>query len=59
MDNFWKSLQDLSVNPENGAARSVVAQRGIAVADSFNYMYNSIKQIQDNTGRKLLLHSRM
>src|SRR5690606_8204374 len=36
MDKFWQSLQDLSVNPENTGARSVVVQRGQAVADTFN-----------------------
>lgn len=55
LDGFWNSLQDLSVNPENGGARSVVVQRGIAVADSFNYMYKSIKQIQDNTGAEIAI----
>ena len=53
MDGFWKSLQDLSVNPENGATRSVVVERAIAVADSFNYMFNSIKQIQENTSNEI------
>ena len=53
LNEFWGSLQDLSTNPESGAARSVVVQRGIAVADSFNYMYNSIKQIQDNAGNEI------
>ncbi|WP_419961329.1 flagellar hook-associated protein FlgK [Psychrobacillus sp. BM2] len=53
MDEFWKSLQDLSVNPENGGARSVVVQRGIAVADSFNYLSKSITQIQENAGKEI------
>jgi len=53
MDEFWKSLQDLSVNPENGGARSVVVQRGIAVADSFNYMHKSITQLQENAGAEV------
>lgn len=53
MDNFWGSLQDLSVNPENGAARSVVVQRAIAVADSFEYMHTSIKQLQENTSQEI------
>ncbi|WP_144509572.1 flagellar hook-associated protein FlgK [Bacillus sp. FJAT-22090] len=53
MDEFWKSLQDLSVNPENGGARSVVVQRGIAVADSFNYLSKSISQIQENAGKEI------
>ena len=53
LNEFWNSLQDLNVSPENGGARAVVVQRAIAVADSFNYMYNSIKQIQDNTGAEI------
>ncbi|MEK5214785.1 flagellar hook-associated protein FlgK [Psychrobacillus sp. FSL H8-0487] len=53
MDEFWKSLQDLSVNPENGGARSVVVQRGVAVADSFNYFSKSISQIQENAGKEI------
>ncbi|HWL24558.1 MAG TPA: flagellar hook-associated protein FlgK [Ureibacillus sp.] len=53
MDEFWNSLQDLNVNPEDGGARAVVVQRGIAVADSFNYMYNSIKQLRDNAGEEI------
>ncbi|MFY3791556.1 flagellar hook-associated protein FlgK [Ureibacillus sp. MALMAid1270] len=53
MDEFWNSLQDLHVNPEDGGARAVVVQRGIAVADSFNYMYNSIKQLKDNAGEEI------
>lgn len=53
LNEFWNSLQDLNVRPENGGARAVVVQRAIAVADSFNYMYNSVKQIQDNTGKEI------
>lgn len=48
LDDFWNSLQDLSVNPENGGARKVVVQRALAVAESFSYMHKSITQIQDN-----------
>lgn len=53
LDEFWNSLQDLNVNPEDGGARAVVVQRGVAVADSFNYMYNSIKQLQNNAGKEI------
>ena len=53
LNEFWGSLEDLNNSPESGATRSVVVQRGIAVADSFNYMYNSIKQIQDNAGNEI------
>ncbi len=46
MDQFWQSLQDLATNPENGGARSVVAQRGLAVAETFNHISKSIQAIQ-------------
>ncbi|WP_188454138.1 flagellar hook-associated protein FlgK [Virgibacillus oceani] len=46
MDQFWQSLQDLSVNPENSGARSVVAQRGQAVAETFNYLSDSLNSIR-------------
>ncbi|MEC5422860.1 flagellar hook-associated protein FlgK [Virgibacillus sp. C22-A2] len=46
MDQFWQSLQDLSVNPENSGAKSVVLQRGHAVADTFNYLSKSLNNIR-------------
>lgn len=48
LDLFWKSLQDLSTNPENAGARKVVVQRGIAVAESFNYINKQLTDIQGN-----------
>ena len=53
LSEFWQSLQDLAVNPENGGARAVVVQRGIAVADSFNYMHKSLTEIQTNLGTEI------
>ncbi|CAM3281406.1 flagellar hook-associated protein FlgK [Filibacter tadaridae] len=53
LSEFWQSLQDLAVNPENGGARSVVVQRGQAVADSFNYMHKSLTEIQTNLGKEI------
>ncbi|WP_019153844.1 flagellar hook-associated protein FlgK [Robertmurraya massiliosenegalensis] len=53
MDQFWSSLQDLSVNPENDGARAVVVQRAVAVADSFNYIHESLSKIQDNLGNEM------
>jgi len=53
LSEFWQSLQDLAVNPENGGARAVVVQRGVAVADSFNYMHKSLKEIQTNLGTEI------
>ncbi|OZU88800.1 flagellar hook-associated protein FlgK [Virgibacillus indicus] len=47
MDQFWQSLQDLAANPEkDSGVRSVVFQRGQAVADTFNYLSNSLNSIQ-------------
>ncbi|MCQ6278692.1 flagellar hook-associated protein FlgK [Bacillus sp. EB600] len=46
MDQFWQSLQDLSADPTNSGARSVVRQRGAAVADTFNYLHNSLSTVQ-------------
>lgn len=53
LDEFWKSLQDLSVNPENGGARAVVVQRGIAVSESFNYMHKSLSDIKADLGNEI------
>ncbi|HLR15198.1 MAG TPA: flagellar hook-associated protein FlgK [Bacillota bacterium] len=43
MDQFWESLQTLSVNPDNTGARSVVSGRGEAVADTLNYLSKTIQ----------------
>ncbi|RKQ35578.1 flagellar hook-associated protein FlgK [Oceanobacillus halophilus] len=48
MDQFWQSLQDLSVNPDNSGAKSVVMQRGEALADTFNYLSDSLKSIKND-----------
>ncbi|UTR11783.1 flagellar hook-associated protein FlgK [Evansella sp. LMS18] len=46
MDRFWQSLQDLAVHPEDSGARSVVRERGIALAETFNHTYESLEAIQ-------------
>ncbi|MFC4387021.1 flagellar hook-associated protein FlgK [Gracilibacillus marinus] len=48
LDLFWKSLQDLSVNPEDSGARSVVKERANALADAFSYVHNSLQQVRAN-----------
>jgi len=53
LSEFWSSLQALSTNPENSGAREVAIQRGIAVADSFNYMHKSLTEIQTNLGKEI------
>ncbi|WP_404454307.1 flagellar hook-associated protein FlgK [Virgibacillus necropolis] len=53
MDRFWQSLQDLSVNPKNSGARSVVAQRGLAVAETFNYFSDSINSMRGDLKKQI------
>ncbi|RLQ96792.1 flagellar hook-associated protein FlgK [Falsibacillus albus] len=53
MGQFWQSLQDLSVNPENEGTRSVVLERGQAVADTFHYLHDSLSSIQDDLGNEV------
>ncbi|WP_088070582.1 flagellar hook-associated protein FlgK [Gottfriedia luciferensis] len=48
LDRFWQSLQDLSLNPSNSGARSVVLERGKAVAETFNYLSKSLKTVQSD-----------
>ncbi|WP_221566971.1 flagellar hook-associated protein FlgK [Alkalihalobacillus sp. TS-13] len=48
MDRFWQSLQDLAVNPEDSGARSVVRERGKALAGTFNYLSGSLTSIKDD-----------
>ncbi|KAB8139482.1 flagellar hook-associated protein FlgK [Gracilibacillus oryzae] len=48
MDLFWQSLQDLAVNPEDSGARSVVKERGVAVAEAFQYIEGSLQQVRNN-----------
>lgn len=46
MDSFWQSLQDLSDDPSNDGARSVVAERGLAVAETFNHFSKKLGTIK-------------
>jgi flagellar hook-associated protein 1 FlgK len=39
MDSFWESWQDLSTSPESQAVRSVVCQRGMALAEAIQHAY--------------------
>ncbi|MGY3714875.1 flagellar hook-associated protein FlgK [Sutcliffiella cohnii] len=48
LDRFWQAFQDLAVNPTNAGARSVVRQRGIALAETFNYLSTSISAVQQD-----------
>lgn len=46
MDEFWKGWQELSKNPDSAAARAVVQEKGVAVTETFNYIADSLDQMQ-------------
>lgn len=46
LDSFWQSLQDLALNPDTSGAKSVVARRGLAVTDTFNYLSKTLQSIR-------------
>lgn len=48
LDRFWQAFQDLAVNPTNAGARSVVRQRGLAVAETFSFLSNSLTAVQQD-----------
>lgn len=58
LSEFWKSLQDLGTDPENGGARAVAVEKGMAVAESFNYMHKSLTEIQTNLGTEIDVSSK-
>lgn len=58
LDQFWKSLQDLSTNPENSGTRKVVVQRGVAVAESFNYIHKQLSDIQGNLKNEIIVSTK-
>lgn len=53
LSDFWASMQQLATDPQNGGARAVAVERGVAVADSFNYMHKSLSEIQTNLGKEI------
>ena len=46
LDQFWESLQTLSTRPEDRSLRATVAQRGMAVADTFQHMDKQFADLQ-------------
>ncbi|MEH7076566.1 flagellar hook-associated protein FlgK [Neobacillus drentensis] len=56
MDEFWKGWEELAKNPDSAAARAVIRQKGVAMADTFQHISQSLTQIQDDL--KLVITSR-
>lgn len=53
MDAFWSSWSDLASNPTSGAARSVVQQRGVAVASMLNSFDSQLNDVRTQTSLQL------
>jgi len=47
LDKFWESWQNLSTHPSDLAARKVVLERGKALVDGINNMYQKLRGISD------------
>jgi len=48
MEEFYSSIQELSKNPENLTARTLVRQNTIALSDGINRMSTSLKNLQSD-----------
>ncbi|MDI6813086.1 MAG: flagellar hook-associated protein FlgK [Desulfitobacteriaceae bacterium] len=46
MDKFWNAWSDMSKNPENMGARSVVRERALALTDSFHHIAQQITDMK-------------
>lgn len=55
MDVFWEAWQDLSVNPESQAVRSVVVQRGMAMAEAFRHTYQQLVELRQDVNASVAI----
>jgi flagellar hook-associated protein 1 FlgK len=53
LDRFWNSWLDLSNNPEDPAARSVVVQSGVSLADGLRQVDSRLRQVIEATDTDL------
>ncbi|MFJ7374493.1 flagellar hook-associated protein FlgK [Lysinibacillus capsici] len=51
--NFWKSMEDITKDPQLMAGRQVLLAEGRTLADSFNYMDRQLKKVQGNIGNEI------
>lgn len=47
LNNFWSAWSDLSKDPENMGARSVVRERALALTDSFHHVSQQLTDMQN------------
>lgn len=48
LEQYWDAMQELSLNPENEAARSVVVQRGEVLAESIRHTRGRLAGLRDD-----------
>ncbi|SDS98585.1 flagellar hook-associated protein 1 FlgK [Paenibacillaceae bacterium GAS479] len=48
MQNFWNSWSDLSKDPENITARTIVKENALALTDAFNQISRQLGQLQND-----------
>lgn len=53
-NDFWKSLQDISTNPSDVAARKVALAKAQSLAQSFNYNDTHLKQFKGISEMRLM-----
>jgi flagellar hook-associated protein 1 FlgK len=46
MDEYWKAWQELHVNPENGAVRTILKDRASILADTINSVYEQVNRVR-------------
>lgn len=53
IDTFWQSLQDLAVNSVDSGAKTVVRERGVALAGTFQYLSESLQRVRSDLENEL------
>ncbi|ERI09663.1 flagellar hook-associated protein FlgK [Aneurinibacillus aneurinilyticus] len=53
MDEFWTAWHTLASDPQNKSAREAIRQNGIAVADNFKYVYDSLNEMKNNLNKDI------
>ncbi|KGK90334.1 hypothetical protein DP73_06690 [Desulfosporosinus sp. HMP52] len=58
MDNFWSAWSDLSKNPENMGARSVVRERALTLTESFHHIAQQVTDMRENLDSSITVQIR-
>ncbi|MGF9857309.1 flagellar hook-associated protein FlgK [Priestia endophytica] len=48
MDEFWSSLQDLSINPNDEGIKTVVREKAVSLTDTFHYLNSALTTAQED-----------